>query len=167
MYTHLNQRAQHMRRTLGTATVAIVAACGLIIVGAMPAGAEPLPVPLGTAESFVVLAGAGVTVTGANTLNGDLGTFPDTSVSGTGTIAFTGTNHGGDGVTQTAKTDLVVAYDNASGQGPTLPIVADLAGEILTTGVYNSGSQILLTGALVLDAEGDEDAVFVFQAGPT
>jgi hypothetical protein len=113
----------------------------------------------------VVLAGTGVTATGPNTLNGDLGTFPTTSITGAGGITVNGTNHAGDGVTQGAKSDLSAAYGVAAGESPTSPITADLAGQTLTTGVYNSASQISLTGALTLDAAGDPNALFVFQAG--
>lgn len=40
---------------------------------------------------------------------------------------MTGTNHGGDAVTQSAKTDLVTAYDTAAAEGrprPSWPISA-------------------------------------------
>ena len=77
----------------------------------------------------------------------------------------TAPNHGGDAVTQGAKNDLVTAYDTAAGEGPTNPIVADLGGQTLTPGVYNSASSIGLTGDLTLNAGGDPNAVFVFQAG--
>ena len=143
-----------------------VSAAALLVVSAGSAQAAT-SVPLGTAGSFVVLAGAGITNTGPTTLNGDLGTFPTTSVSGAGTLTVTGTNHGGDAVTQGAKSDLVTAYNNAAGQGPTTPIAADLAGQTLTPGVYNSASSVGLSGALTLDAGGDPNAVFVFQAGST
>src|ERR1035438_9117604 len=43
-----------------------------------------LPVPLGTAGSFAVLAGAGVTSTGNTVVNGNLGTSPTLSVTGFG-----------------------------------------------------------------------------------
>jgi hypothetical protein len=137
----------------------------LVVVGSNMASAAVVPVPLGTAQSFVVLAGAGVTATGPNTLNGDIGTFPTTTITGAGTITVNGTNHGGDGVTQGAKSDLTSAYLVAAGEGPTSPIAADLAGQRLTKGIYNSGSQIKLSGALTLDAAGDPNALFVFQAG--
>jgi len=153
------------RRHFATAAMAVLVSSTLVVVGSQAASAAVTPVLLGTADSFAVLAGAGVTGTGPNTLTGDLGTFPTTTVTGTGTITITGTNHGGDGVTQGAKTDLVTAYDVAAAEGPTSPIVADLAGQTLPAGIYNSGSQISLTGVLTLDAAGDPDAMFVFQAG--
>jgi hypothetical protein len=145
---------------------------GLLLLGLLAAlalggsaGAAATAVPLGTADSFAVLAGAGISNTGPTTVNGDLGTFPTTTVSGSASITVGGTNHAGDGVTQQAKNDLVTAYNNAAGQGPTSPIAADLGGQTLTPGVYNSASSIGLTGALTLNAGGDPNAVFVFQAG--
>ncbi len=124
-------------------------------------------VPLGTAQSFVVLAGAGVSDTGPTTLNGDLGTYPTTTINGTGTVTDNGTNHGGDAVTQGAQSDLTNAFTVAAGEGPTSPIVTDLGGQTLTPGIYNSATSIGLTGALTLDGGGNPDAVFLFQAGST
>lgn len=156
-------------KTLGRdaflAVTAAVAATALTIVGGGAASAAVAPVPLGTAQSFVVLAGSGVAATGTNTLNGDIGTFPNTAIAGPGTITVNGTNHGGDLVTQQAKTDLTTAFVNAAGQGPTSPISpADLVGKTLTAGVYNADATLNLTGALTLDAAGDPNALFVFQA---
>jgi hypothetical protein len=149
------------RRVANMVAVAVVSST-LVVVGSSAASAAATPVHLGTAANFVVLAGAGVTATGPNTLNGDLGTFPTTSITGAGSITVNGTNHAGDGVTQGAKSDLTAAYLVAAGEGPTSPISADLAGQTLTAGIYNSASQILLTGALTLDAAGDPNALFVF-----
>ncbi|MDP3699769.1 MAG: ice-binding family protein [Hylemonella sp.] len=41
------------------------------------------------------------------------------------------------------------------------------AANCFTPGVYTAGSTITVTGDLTLDAQGDENAVFVFQAGST
>jgi hypothetical protein len=129
------------------------------------ASAAATTVPLGTANSFAVLAGAGISNTGPTTVTGDLGTFPTTSMSGTASLTVNGANHAGDAVTQGAKNDLVTAYNTAAGEGPTNPIAADLGGQTLAPGVYNSASSIGLTGTLTLNAGGDPNAVFVFQAG--
>jgi sortase (surface protein transpeptidase) len=124
-------------------------------------------VSLGTADSFAVLAGSGITNTGPTTLTGDMGTYPTLTITGSSSITITGTNHAGDSVTQSAKTDLVTAYNSAAGQSPTTPISADLGGQTLVAGVYNSASSIGLTGALTLNGAGNSSSVFVFQAGST
>ncbi|OGD79550.1 hypothetical protein A2368_02310 [Candidatus Collierbacteria bacterium RIFOXYB1_FULL_49_13] len=140
--------------------------CCFLLTQASPAHAATA-VGLGTADSFAVLAGSGITNTGTTTITGDVGSYPTTTQTGFGTVTITGTNHAGDATTQAAKTDLVTAYDDAAGQGPTNPIVADLGGQTLTPGVYNSATSVGLTGTLTLDGEGDPDAVFIIQAGST
>jgi hypothetical protein len=126
-------------------------------------------VNLGTAYSFAVLAGSGVTNTGPTVLKGDLGTFATLTISGfpPGTLALPGVNHAGDAVTQQAKSDLVTAYNDAAGRALTGTVSADLGGQTLVAGVYNSASSLGLTGTLTLNGEGDPNAVFIFQAGST
>src|SRR5665213_2912986 len=154
----------HLRSRAAPAVwlLALVVLVPLILVSSAAAATA---VPLATADSFAVLAGAGITNTGPTTITGDVGTFPTTSISGAGSMTINGTNHAGDAVTQQAQNDLVTAYNNAAGQGPTIPVAADLAGLTLTPGVYNSASSLGLSGALTLNAAGDPNAVFVFQAG--
>jgi hypothetical protein len=167
----LYENGLRARRSRGNAMPAMIGLLLLTLFFALTlassAGAAASAVPLGAADGFAVLAGSGITNTGATTVNGDIGTFPTTTITGIGTMTVNGTNQAGDGVTQQAKTDLVTAYNTAAGQGPTSPIVADLGGQTLTAGVYNSASSIGLTGALTLDAAGNPGAVFVFQAGST
>lgn len=154
------------RATAATALVALITAAMLVtFVGGAAAAAHG--VPLGTAGRFAVLAGSGITNTGPTTVTGDLGTYPTTTMTGTGSLTIHGTNQAGDAVTQQAKKDLVTAYNTAAGEGPTSPISADLGGQNLSPGVYNSGSSIGLTGTLTLDAHGKSNATFVFQAGST
>jgi Ice-binding-like len=156
-----------LRATGSRATPAIwLLALGLLVALVLAtSAAAATAVPLATADSFAVLAGAGITNTGPTTINGDVGTFPTTTIVGAGSMTINGTNHAGDAVTQGAQNDLVTAYNNAAGQGPTNPIAADLGGLTLTPGVYNSASSIGLTGALTLNGGGDPNAVFIFQAG--
>ena len=134
---------------------------------ATTAQAAATVVPLGTAKQFAVLAGSGITNTGPTTINGDIGTFPTTTITGRNEMTINGTNHRGDAVTQQAKDDLVTAFKNAAGQGPTNPITTDLGGKTLVRGVYNSASSLGLTGTLTLNGQNDPDSVFIFQAGST
>jgi ice-binding like protein len=120
-------------------------------------------VGLGAADAFVVLAGAGITNTGPSVMNGDIGSFATTSITNFPPGIVNGTNHGGDGVTQGAKIDLQIAYTNAQGAGPTFPVTANLGGQNLVPGVYNSASTLGLTGALTLT--GGPTDVWIFQAG--
>jgi hypothetical protein len=135
----------------------------LALVGGASAAATA--VPLASTTTFGVLAGGGISYTGPDTVNGDIGTFATTSETGTGALTVNGVNHAGDAVTQQAKIDLVTAYLNAQAQGPTQPIVADLGGQTLGAGVYNSATTIGLTGNLTLDGANDPNSIFVFQAG--
>ncbi|MCU1432516.1 MAG: hypothetical protein JWP95_1621 [Actinotalea sp.] len=163
----ISPRARTATRTAGRTVPALALLATLGVVLAAGAHAAAVPVPLGTADSIVVLAGAGVTNTGATTLNGDIGTFATTSIDSTGPLTVTGTNHAGDAVTQQAKNDLVTAYDAAAGQGPVQAVGVQLGGLTLTPGVYSSGGELQVTGALTLDADGDPAAVFVFQTPST
>jgi hypothetical protein len=77
-----------------------------------------------------------------------------------------GTNHRGDAVTQGAKTNLVTAYNDAAGRKPVTNVPVELGGSTLPAGVYTSPT-LGLTGTLTLDAKGNPDAMFIFQAGST
>jgi hypothetical protein len=157
-------RAARSAAAWAPAVLALLVGAGLLtLVGGASAAATP--VPLATTTTFGVLAGGGITNTGAVTVNGDIGTFATTTETGPGPLTLNGVDHAGDAVTQQAKLDLVTAYLNAQAQGPTMPIVADLGGQTLVAGVYNSASAVGLTGNLILDGANDPNSVFVFQAG--
>ncbi|MEY4485339.1 MAG: hypothetical protein RL693_2791 [Verrucomicrobiota bacterium] len=126
-------------------------------------------VELGTAANFAVLAGSGITNTGATFITGDVGSEPTASMTGFITVTLEGTNHGGDLVTQTAKSDLNLAYIDAAARTATVNYapVFDLGGLTLGSGIYNNPTSFGLTGTLTLDAAGDPNAVWIFQAGST
>jgi RNA polymerase sigma factor (sigma-70 family) len=123
--------------------------------------------PLGSSASFAVLAGSGVTNTGPTVLTGDLGSFPTPSITGLSTLSLNGVNQAGGTVAQQAKTDLIAGYDAAVAKASTSMIAADLGGRTLVPGIYSSASSIGLTGTVTLDGQGDQNAVFIFQAGST
>lgn len=136
------------------------------------ASAAVLAVNLGAATDFAVLAGAGITVAGtidSTTITGDIGSFATTSMTGLENAILDGTNHLGDAVTQQGKLDLGTAYTDAAGRSATVTFtpIYDLGGLILGAGVYNDPSSLWITGTLTLDAGGDPDAVWIFQAGST
>jgi len=137
-----------------------------VFLAAPAAYAAQGPVGLGTAGSFAVLAGSGITNTGPTTITGDVGTFPTPSESGFGSITLIGTNHDGDAVTQGAKNDLVTAYNDAAGRTPATNVAVELGGSTLFAGVYTSPT-LGLTGTLTLDAQHNPNAEFVFQASST
>jgi hypothetical protein len=131
------------------------------------AAAQQAPVGLGTADNFAVLAGQGVTNTGPTTVNGDLGTWPNPSVTGAG-LTVNGSIHPADAVAQQAQADTTIAYNDAASRTPVSTVATELGGQTLTAGVYNSSSGTFeITGPLTLDAQGNPNAVFVFQAAST
>lgn len=161
-------RRTRMRRAMGSygGTFAVALLGASLFIGASPSAAGQPPVGLGTAESFAVLAGSGITNTGPTTITGDVGTFPTPTETGFGSVVLTGTNHAGDAVTQGAKQDLLKAYNDAAGRNPVTNVPVELGGKRLLPGVYTSGT-LGLTGTLTLDAQGDPNAEFIFKAGST
>jgi hypothetical protein len=146
------------------AAAGVLAAVALI--AAPVAFSAQAPVGLGTDGSFAVLAGSTVTNTGPSVISGSVGLDPGSAVTGFPPgIVLAGTTQVANGVALQAKSDLVTAYNDAAGRSSTATVSADLAGRTLTSGVYTSASSLGLSGALTLDAQGDPNAVFVFQAG--
>jgi hypothetical protein len=147
---------------------------GLVLAAAMivPHGdALAMSVNLGTAAGFGALAGSAITFSGGGptTITGNIGVFPTATINGLANLILNGVNHAGDATTQMAKTDLSAAYADAAGRAPTTlyGAVYDLGGQTLAAGVYNGSSSLAITGNLTLDAGGDPNAVWIFQAGST
>jgi hypothetical protein len=96
--------APQRRFAAGRVGLPLLALLVTLMVAGSAQAAQPT-VGLGTAASFAVLSGAGITNTGPTTITGDVGTFPTPAETGFGSVTLNGTNHAGDAVTQQAKTD--------------------------------------------------------------
>jgi hypothetical protein len=74
-----------------------------------------------------------------------------------------------DSVASQSQTDLTAAYNTATGLAGGAALPSDISGLILPPGLYvaSNTSLTLNTGTLTLDAQGDSDAVFIFQIGST
>ncbi len=155
-------------------------ALSLDYVWAFTTGVSPsiwVPVDLGSLSSFVAVSGAGLTNSnsgGTTTLTGDVGLYPTATCLGDGAPCtatnpiIAGTLYAADsgGIAEQAKIDLTAAYVDAMGRPPGT-LVDDLSGMVLAPGVYTSDSamSIAVGGTVTLDAEGDPDAVWIFQVG--
>ena len=126
-------------------------------------------VALGAAGDFAVLAASTVTNMGATTVTGNVGVSPGTSVTGIPPAAIVGSEHAGDQVAAAGAAAVGTAYDDAASR-KLCPIMisGNLGGRTLGPGLYKSTSSLAISsGDLTLDAQGDPDAVFIFQMAST
>src|SRR6202030_1363469 len=101
---------------------------------------------------------------------GDLGVAPGTAITGfpPGIVKAPGTTNDDNAVAQKAQTDLVTTYNTLAGMSVTKVLTGtDLGGLTLTPGVYFFANSAQLTGPLTLNAQGESNAVWVFQIGTT
>lgn len=128
-------------------------------------------VNLGSAESYAVLAGTGITSTSGGTINGDVGVWPGSGfVVGDPPVLVTGAVHLGDSIAQQAQGDLTIAFNDAAGRS--LDVISsnqELGGLTLAPGLYKSASGAfdITSVDLTLDAQGDPNAVWIFQMAST
>ena len=129
------------------------------------------PVPLGSAANFDILAASTVTNTGPTIISGgDLGLSPGSSVTGfpPGTLTPPAVTHLTDPVAAQAQLDLTIAYNYAAGLTGAALLPGDMRGLTFTPGLYKTSSTVMLSGGNVtLDAQGNANAVFIFQIGST
>jgi hypothetical protein len=146
-----------------------------------------LPVNLGTAGNFVILAKATITDVPASLLTGNIGVSPGAGTTVlvscaemTGFIYTVDANYVGNGNTTCVKAgpganktivdnailDMGVAYLDAAGR--TLPTATELAGGAIggltiTPGLYKWSTAVTINTNVTLDALGNPNAVWIFQ----
>jgi len=148
-------------------------------------GAAPLN--LGAAEHFAGLAGSGISNIPTSSITGDIGVSPTAGASITGFSSplscpeISGIVYAVDATgpacatidaagLAVAKADLTIAYNDAAGRTQPAPatVAGDLGGQTLPPGIYKSMSTLsIASGNLVLDGQGDPNAVWIFQIAST
>jgi hypothetical protein len=117
---------------------------------------------------FAVLGASTVTNTGNTVLDGDLGVWPGTAITGFPPGIVNGTIYDGNAVAMQAQLDALNAYNFFQGLSPTENLTGqNLGGLELTPGVYTYNSSAQLTGALTINWEGLSNQDVVFQIGST
>lgn len=140
----------------------VVASLAFMVLACFASSASAQSVSLGTAANFGVLGGSTVTNTGSTVVNGNVGVWAGTSITGfpPGSIfPGSGSMHSADAIAQQAQSDLTAAYTDAASRVCGTTIAGGLLdGLTLTPGVYCMGAGSL-TGTLTLDGTG----VYIFQ----
>lgn len=154
------------QRRWATLSLTAVSAGALIFAGAAPASAASIG--LGEASSFSVLAGSTVTNTGPSVISGDVGVTPGLAVIGFPPATQLGSSLIYSGApAATPQLDLTTAYNVAAGAIST-QVPTELGNTAPAPGVYSTADGTLgITGDLVLDANGDTTAEWIFQADST
>lgn len=129
------------------------------------------PINLGRAGAFAVMATASINGSG-NQIQGDVGLNPG-SAQGIPPSEVNGTIHVNDQSIIDAQTDLLAAYNDAVGRSVTsVSLPGNMGGLTFTPGLYTNSTSVLIQGAgpannVTLDAQGDPNAIFIFQMGST
>jgi hypothetical protein len=129
-------------------------------------GLSPGAINLGAASGYVIFGQTTVTNSGSNVINGNLGLYPGTSVTGFPPGVINGLEEVDNSTALAVLTSLNTAYGDASPSS--IPggtsISGNQAGVTLPPGVYTSTSTLGLSGGnLTLDAQGNENAVWIIQ----
>jgi hypothetical protein len=117
---------------------------------------------LGTARDFVLFTTNGaVSNSGISQITGNVGT---NNGSSTAFGNVNGQMHDGDGASAQCASDLLIAYNQLNSAIPTLfpaPLLGN--GDTLIAGIYSISSATTLNLSLYLNAQGNPNAVFIFQ----
>jgi hypothetical protein len=127
-------------------------------------------IDLGAASTFAILSFN--TVTNVNNVGtyvtGDIGIYPGTALVGFPPGVCNGSVDVDTPAAEAAETSLLAAYNDAVARAHPAALPGDISGLTFTPGLYaNLSSVELSAGSVTLDAQGDADAVFIFQISTT
>jgi hypothetical protein len=166
-----------------TASMQRIASCALKAVGTkLPVGlaiaafifphallaAGPAPIDLASAAHFTILAATTITTTGSGIINGDVGLSPAGS-QGIPPAQVNGTIYNGGPIAAQAQLDLnsaIIAASPAQLPGG-INAGAELGGQTLGAGVYQSPSGAFAITSVDLTLNGGPNDVWVFQMAST
>lgn len=120
---------------------------------------------LGSTGSFAVMAGSTVGTTGTTTINGNLGT-----TGLTGTVVYSPTGALVVPITTPNVTDFNKAFSGLTNMTGAVDLTTQALGAVannLAPGVYKFTTAAFMTDNLILDAQLQSNAVWVFQMGST
>jgi hypothetical protein len=148
-------------------SVAVLSLAVLFVLACAGVAGAAAPVNLGKSASYAVYAQHDLLNTGTSSLTGDLGMGPSGSPLPAGLVVSGATNWNNaesPGVLAAVR----AAHADAMARSWDTTITGDLGGRTLLPGVYRASAadsgNFSLTGTLTLDAQGDPNAVWVFQA---
>ena len=140
-------------------------------------GSSAVTAKLGSAASYALLAYSGITNTGATLITGgNAGSYPTATITGLTATNFSAPAAIDNADAQAAQTALAAAITYYQGLTPTLSGLSNLStgGNGSTAATYTPGnyfsvaaSSLTMPTGIILDAQGNPNAQFVFVAGST
>jgi hypothetical protein len=122
----------------------------------------------GTVSNFVLFSGIGaVSNTGISTLTGNVGANIGAIAGFEAPTTLNGTIENVNAITLQAALDLTAACVQLQNTAATVTDHLTIYGngETLLPGVYSTGAASSINGSLILDAQGDPNALFIFKIG--
>lgn len=122
----------------------------------------------GSASNFALYTVSGALGnTGISSITGNLGTNIGAITGFVSPTVVNGDTHISDSITSNAASDLISAYNQLYNTTPTNTNHAPVFGlnEIITSGVYSIGAAGSVVGNLILDGQGNPNAIFIFKFG--
>jgi hypothetical protein len=133
-----------------------------------PTTTPPGTLALATAAGYGVLAASAITTSSASVVNGNLGEYPGSTVTGAFTV--TGSTNLGNADALQAKNDAQAAYTSLAGHSGYSTIPNALDGQSLTAGYYTFAAgdvNLAQSGNGTLTLTGSSTDIFVFKTPST